>query len=167
MQEAELVWTEVKYTKQDFIRAQQLHSAPRIRDWVVLLLIGIPTGLFALDDHRKSIWLLIPAGMILVGAVMRWIYTPWFASRNYNMQPLAHVVLSFAFDPDCLWSRSERGESKLLWKDFIRWRSNDTSVLLYMSPSMFLVIPARIGASGFPIAELKHALDNNVGPAVR
>jgi hypothetical protein len=159
----QLTWNEIKYSAQDFIDAQRLHCEPRIRDWIVIALITIPIGFFIANDPDNSIWGLFPIAVIALWAVIRWLYAPWMANRNYRMQPLAQIHQSFALHPDGLEIRNARGEGKYLWTDFIYWRANKSSVLLYISPMIYLVLPMRLGALGFPIEELKAHLTEKIG----
>jgi hypothetical protein len=75
-----------------------------------------------------------------------------------GVQPLKHDTGPCELGKDGLRLASARGESVLLWRDFIHWRANEKAVLLYTAPRLFLFIPTRLAASGFPIEALKAAL---------
>jgi hypothetical protein len=82
--------------------------------------------------------------------------------RDFERRPLAQIEHVYELRKDGLRLASARGESVLLWRDFIHWRANEKAVLLYAAPRLFLFIPTRLAASGFPIEALKAALAVNV-----
>jgi YcxB-like protein len=82
--------------------------------------------------------------------------------RDFKRRPLAQIEHVYELRKDGLWLASARGESVLRWRDFIHWRANEKAVLLYAAPRLFLFIPTRLAASGFPIEALKAALAVNV-----
>ncbi len=90
-----------------------------------------------------------------------WI-VPYRMRRDFERRPLAQIEHVCELTKDGLRLASARGESVLLWRDFIHWRANEKAVLLYMAPRLFLVIPTRLAASGFPIEALKAALAANL-----
>jgi hypothetical protein len=160
-------------TKDDFATAFQLHYVPTRSGWIVcalIILIGYTAFFFFLrsDGAPLSVQILLPLCVPIGGvlsAIFGWaIYMPWAGRRMHARQPLAHIPKSLALRAEGLHTQSERGESTMLWQDFIWWRANSKTTLLYLSPCMFILVPARLAALGFPIDDLKGALEREIGP---
>ncbi len=95
------------------------------------------------------------------------LFPPWYGRHIYARQPLAHLTSRIDLRPEGLHFQSPRGESTILWRDFISWRASSKAVLLYLSPPLFLHIPARVSALGFPIDDLKATLTREIGAPQR
>jgi len=167
---------EVQYTKEDFVVAYRLASSFTRRGWLFLilsiLLICIAAFFFfRYDGAPLRLQLLVPVyivfGYALYGLAARGLGVPWLGRRAYAGQPLAHLTRQIELRPDGLRFQSARGEITILWRDMIKWRANSKTTLLYMSPSLFLIIPARLAALGFPMDDLKTALMRELGAPVR
>jgi len=57
--------------------------------------------------------------------------------------------------------------STLLWQDFIKWRANGKLILAYLSPRLYVIFPARLAMTGFPMDHLKEKLTQEIGPPKR
>jgi hypothetical protein len=167
---------EYQYTKADYATAFQLHYTPTRFGWPIcalIVLIMCIAFFFVLRAESAPLWIqiLLPIGAALggiLGGVFAWaVGSPWTGRRIFAKQPLAHLAMSIALRTDGLHSRSARGESTLLWQDFISWRTNGKTTLLYASPHMFFIIPARFAALGFPTDDLKATLTREIGPPRR
>jgi hypothetical protein len=163
---------EFQATKDDFAAAYQLHFVLTRSGWlfcILLVSISCAAMLFFLHYANAPFWvqLLLPVSMMLGGALAgtaAWaVFAPWLGRRTYARQPLAQVSTRITLRPEGLRFQSARGESVLLWKDFISWRGNSKTTLLYLSPYSFLHIPARLGAQGFAADVLRAALEREIG----
>jgi hypothetical protein len=164
---------EFQTTKADFADAYRLHFVPTRSGWLFCaVFVSVGCGvMFALLRHDNApLWiqLLIPAGMalggVLAGATAWAVFAPWLGRRTYARQPLAQVATRVTLRPEGLRFQSARGDSTLLWKDFIHWRGNSRTTLLYLSPYSFVHIPTRLGAQGFAADGLRAALAREIGP---
>jgi hypothetical protein len=167
---------EYQYTKDDYATAFQLHFTPTRFGWSIcalIILIMFIALFFFLRAESASLWfqILLPVGAALggvLGGFIGWaVICPWNGRRTYAKQPLAHLAKSIALRTDGLHSQSARGESTFLWRDFISWRTNSKTTLLYLSPHLFIIIPARFAALGFPTDDLKATLTREMGPPRR
>lgn len=158
---------EFQYTKQDYIDAQRLHVTPtrRMWLWLVLYFMALVAVFLFTGGYSTSLsgLLWLSAVWALLCLILWFVYVPWSASRTYAKHPLAHLTMHIALRSEGLCCRSPRGENILLWQDFIRWRVNEKTILLYLSPRTFWVIPERLTTSGFPVKELKIALIRELG----
>ena len=163
---------EFQPTGEDFAAAYRLHFVP-IRSGALLcalIVSALCTAMFALFHYGNApLWvqLRVPACMALAGVLSgltAWaLFAPWLGRRVFSRQPLAHIAARITLRPEGLQFQSARGGSTLLWKDFISWRANSKTTLLYLSPSLFLHIPARLGAMGFAADGLRAALTREIG----
>lgn len=163
---------ELQATKDDFAAAYQLHFAMTRRGWLfcVVFIAVSCAGMFLLlrnDDAPLWVQLLLPVSMMLGGGLaglFAWaVFAPWIGRRTYARQPLAQVATRITLRPEGLRFQSARGDSTILWKDFISWRSNGKTTLLYLSPYSFLHIPTRLDALGFATDGLRTALVRQIG----
>ncbi len=163
-------WTEIQYTKEDFVAAYQLSAKPTRLGWLMLLLapiIGSTVAVFLNPSpgvvRWTVIWIATLSGVLIFLAINSAILIPWRIGRSHTRYPLAHLPHRFSLGQDSLSFQSARGESALQWKDFIRWRADRLTILLYQSPHVFIILPTRLAALGFPINDLKAALTRELG----
>lgn len=167
---------EYQYTKDDCAAAFQLHYTPTRFGWSICALIILAMCIaffFFLRAESAPLLaqIIVPIGAALggvLGGFFAWaVGSPWMGRRTYAKQPLAHLAKSITLRADGLHSQSARGEGILLWRDFISWRTNGKTTLLYISPHMFIIIPARFADLGFPTDDLKATLTREIGPPRR
>jgi hypothetical protein len=163
------VWaaTTFRYQAQDFVEAQQLHVWLRRKHMIALTIFFIAAAsvAFVLLGDRGAAAIVCAGGALggiaIAAAIYYWI-VPYRMRRDFEHRPLAQIEHVYELRKDGLRLASARGESVLLWRDFIQWRANENVVLLYTAPRLFLLIPRRLAASGFPIEALQAALAVNV-----
>ncbi len=165
---------ELQYIKDDFTIACWLDRMSTRGQWLSIMLylpVVSSTITILLAGDRSvanwfSFWLfylfIIPLSILAFLAV----FCPWYGKRVYNNYPLFHVTTRMMLRPEGLLFQSSRGESNFLWKDFIHWRANDKTILLYVSdisPHLFLHIPTRLTTLGFSINDLNATLHRELG----
>ncbi|HEY2528600.1 MAG TPA: YcxB family protein [Xanthobacteraceae bacterium] len=167
---------EFQYTKDDFSAAYQLGCSLTRRGLLFFILIILSMCIaasFTSFIQRTPLWfqLSLPAGMALGAALwvlaIRAFAWSWIGRRTYARYPLAWHSRKIELRAEGLRYQSPRGEVTMLWRDFIKWRASSKTTLLYTAPGVFVHIPARFAALGFPIDDLKAALTREVGPPVR
>ncbi|MBO0754818.1 MAG: YcxB family protein [Bradyrhizobiaceae bacterium] len=165
---------EFQCTKDDFAAAYHLgYSIPRRGLWYSILIILWIVAFFTSFINGTSLWyqLPLPAWVVLAAALCVLALRPfalrWIGRRTYARNPLAQLSRKIELRPEGLRYQSPRGDVTILWRDFIKWRANSKTTLLYTAPGMFVLIPARLAALGFPIDDLKAALTRELGPPVR
>jgi hypothetical protein len=171
MTDQDAALTELRYTRDDHVAGYQLHGVPTRRMWLVVALVFFAMGAIAYMLDGVPAALSVALGGIIGGIVFGlfgWaVYLPFVARRTFARQPLAQLRVRIGFRPEGIRSESERGASTILWKDFIQWRADRKVVLLYLSPRLFLIVPARLAALGFPIDRLRETLRREFGPPRR
>jgi hypothetical protein len=66
-------------------------------------------------------------GIAVAAAISYWI-VPYRMRRDFQRRPLAQIEHVYELRKDGLRLASARGESVLLWRDFIQWRANEKVV---------------------------------------
>jgi hypothetical protein len=158
--------TTFRYEAQDFVEAQQLHMWLLRKHMIGLAIsfIAAASAAFVLMEDLGAVAIVCLGGALggiaMAAAIYYWII-PYRMRRDFERRPLAQIEHVYELKKDGLRLASARGESVLLWRDFIQWRANEKVVLLYTAPRLFLLIPTRLAALGFPIEALKAALAVN------
>lgn len=162
-----------RYTAEDYVAAYKLSTAPLHRK--ILLLLLVATIIFIIFDYargigpaemfRDAIGPVIGVGSFL--ALLQYFFLPQSARRSYARQPIGQLEYRIALRPDGLETHSDRGHVFMRWEDFIRWRMNDKTTVIYLGPTLFQSYPSRLAELGFPIEELRASLAREVGPPAR
>jgi hypothetical protein len=161
--------TAFHYTPDDFVAAQRLHGLPTrgvVLRWVALAVAG-----FVLAFEMTESWSEAAQGFGIVFGVVAGAFvvyyllvTPLLARRQLARYPLAQLEQTMSLGKDGVTIKTPRGATELQWRDLQAWRANEKVVLLYPAPRLFYVVPKRIAADGFPIEDLRAALERT-GPA--
>ncbi|MCB1534457.1 MAG: YcxB family protein [Rhodoblastus sp.] len=152
-----------RYELQDFIQAYRLGARPSAKRAAslaaIIVLLFVAIVWYEPDwDARLAACGGGALGGLAVFLAHRYIYLPLHARRMFANYPLLRSEHTFAYEPEGLRNSTDRTNAFLLWRDFVGWRADDMSVLLYTSPRQFIVVPTRLARQGFPIKELKGAL---------
>jgi hypothetical protein len=163
----------LNYIPDDYAAAyQQFWLGPKWRrDTAIaagVLLVSSFLLLYLLLGEPISVSMNISAFGLLGGIVIALVgwrfWMPALGRRYFKVHPLAHITTSMSILPEGLRFKSSRGQTTVLWKDFIGWRADGKSTLLFPSPGVFYVIPTRLHSAEFPITDLHAALFREVGP---
>ena len=151
------------YELRDFLLAYRLSTRPTPKRAALMsIALLVLFGILFWDEPDWGARGAALAGGAFGGVVIflahRYVYLPLFTRRLFANYPLLRTEHTFAFESDGLRYSTERSKAFVLWRDFVAWRADDASVLLYSSPRQFVVVPTRLAAQGFPIEQLKCAL---------
>jgi hypothetical protein len=141
----------VQLSESDYFAAQRLHSKWSRRQWIVAaavvfppLCIGIAAwaGAFstALQTFGFFLVIWVVAGSIgvllgrLVGAPIKW-------RRAFAAHKLLQNPVTYSWDSDRFTAKSEYGNSSIPWSNFLKFRENEQTLLLYVSKMQFFCIP--------------------------
>jgi hypothetical protein len=163
---------EFQYVKADFIAAYQLHGAPTRTIWILLLMLALVLIGATFIHLREVSQTILAVAIILVGGALGMfavlsVYLPWLARRNFAKYPLSHLEHKLTLQSEGITLQSPRGINTLQWKDFLRWRTNGKTTLIYASPNIYIHFPARLAELGFPVDRLKVELLRGLGPPLR
>jgi YcxB-like protein len=171
----ETTTVELQYTKQDYVGAQKLHRRLSIRaKWVCgLVVISSAAVALILQAAPSPAWYhswapffaFVPIGSLIYYYCLIWFYARFVAAWTFKRHPILQLPKRLTFTAEGIRYESDRGASTLLWRDFIKWRSDGKLILAYLSPRLFVMFPARLATAGFPMARLKEKLTEQLGPA--
>jgi len=161
--------SEIVYLPEDHAAAQRLHARPsRVATFVAAAAAaGVLIGLYATDpEQRFGFWAFIwmPFAAVFGGWLVLRLIAPLQAQRRFASDKAAGRGLDITLESDGIRTRNERGENLIRWREIVRWRADARTVLVYLSPRLFLHFPTRLAAQGFPIEALRQALQKEVGP---
>lgn len=106
------------------------------------------------------LWL---AGIGYLGGWYGW-YLPWRARRSFREQKAAGSEFSVETSPEGITFASSYGSGTIPWDHILRWREGGRVFLLYISSTLFQVIPKRLFAGAEQEAEFRDLLRERVGP---
>lgn len=161
---------EFQYVKADFIAAYQLRAAPTRRRWMLLSILVLILAAAIFMYSREIGQTIVAIAFISVGGVLGalaevHVYVPWRARRDFAKSPLAHLEHKFTLLSEGITLQNARGSiSRLQWNDFLRWRTNKRTTIIFVSPTIFIHFPARLAELGFPVDRLKIELSRALGP---
>jgi hypothetical protein len=160
---------EFQYVKTDFIAAYQLRAASTRRRWILQLMsvLVLAAGIFmyAREISQTIVAVAVISVAGALGALAEfYIYFPWRARRDFAKSPLFHLEYKFTLLSEGITLQNARGISRLHWNDFLSWRTNKRTTLIFISPTTFIHFPARLAELGFPVDRLKVELSRALGP---
>src|ERR1700730_10071336 len=163
---------EFQYVEADFIAAYQLHAAATRTIWIWLLILALVLVAAAFIHLREVSQTILVVAIIFVRAALGmfavlYVYLPWLARPSFAKYPLSHLGQKLTLQSEGIILQSPRGINTLQWKDFIRWRTNGKTTLIYASPNIYIHFPARLAELGFPMDRLKVELLRGLGPPIR
>jgi hypothetical protein len=137
--EIQLRWT-------DYLSAQYLNMRPRPVLAVlgtILLLLVVYVAAYGLchPNHRR-------AGMIILAFLAYLVLTffvllPLKARRIFRQQRNLQVTTDHEFEEQGVTSTSQIGQSRLTWRDFLKWKESKRLIVLYTSDVMMIIFPRR------------------------
>lgn len=175
---AELTFT---LTEQQFCEAQRLHLSFQPR-WIkaVFVFVGI-AGLLILAaglHYQKSglklagfcyaLFLLLsfgPCARLAEKLVVRLVRPKLL--RAFRNSPSLHQHNHVELRDGQLHLQSDNGVGTLPWKHIIRWAEDKHSLLLYLQPRLFIIVPKEADPQSGFVNALHEQLLKHIGPARR
>ena len=86
-----------------------------------------------------------------------------FARRYYRQSKVMQEEVTLIFDEYGLHYISSSVDFKIAWGDIFKWRQNENSILIYLMPKLYFIIPRSLPSTHFDMALLIERLNTNVG----
>lgn len=168
-------------SEQQFCNAQRLHFSfrPRWVRWIFTLvgILGLPilgTGLFHRDVilsiagfiYSSILLLYIPAMARLVQRGIERLMRPRLL-RIFRRSPSLHQQSHVELRDGEMHLQSETGQGVLPWKHITQWAEDEDSVLLYLQPRLFIIVPKEADPQSRFVTALRAQLLDHIGPARR
>ena len=105
---------------------------------------------------------------VLGGAVTavvfgRLVLMPWVAKRNFQKYKAIQTPITLRLRDEGIHFSTSDGAGLVTWDKVLKWRKNHRYLLIYLMPRLYHIVPARVAESGFDLARLCGALEENVG----
>lgn len=157
--------TEFTLTQQEYVKANKLFSKPVAKDYVIFAIFFVAMAALALFGTKKIHQFIALGGIIgsIVGHVLvRHVHAPLAAKKQYQSYKAAQEPMSISISNTAISLKSQFGQANIEWSRIIKWRQNESLILIYQAPGVYHIIPKRIGAIA---NELSGLLAKNVGNA--
>jgi hypothetical protein len=160
--------TAFRISEADYVAAITLSNRPtqavgRLFGAAALLLLA--TAIVGPEGLRVPIWGGLLGGFICF-IVIRYVTTPYIARRHYQNYKVMHSEFQVELLSDGIQFNTEDAHSKITWEKMLRWRHNETYILIYLMPKLFYVLPKAVDSKGFDTASLITQLTKKVGQPV-
>lgn len=156
-----------KISELDYVNAMKLYA--RLTPRLILIYLAAALVLAALALFGGVI---VSAGAMggLVGGIIaivigRYIVMPIMARRHYRKYKAIQEEFTVELLEDGVSFSSPDAEGKITWGKMLKWRQNESYVLIYPMPRLFHIIPKSVAAQGFDLQALTDRLHQHVGKA--
>ncbi len=152
-------------TEKEYVKANKLFTKPskKIFYFYIISLV-ILIVLFLLSDTLKYKIIIIGAiaGGLIGNFIARHMYAPWQTKKQYKTYLAAQEPITINYSDKGLVFKGKIGESTIEWNRINKWRENTNFLLLYQAPSVYHIIPKRLGEITIKIQK---SLNLHVGKA--
>lgn len=156
-------------TAEDYAEGQFLHGLKRSYIIYACVMVVLACVIIVLlgDPATGFVWICVPIGLalaLLVGlktvpsAIVR------RTKKIFAQQKSLQLPRELTITDTHLYAKSERGEAKLPWEDFHKWKANEKIVLVYPSDVILHMFPRRWFASDADFQSFKDFLAQKIGP---
>lgn len=135
-----------------------------LRILVAILVLGLAVGAYgALTGGRLDRGWVWAVFAIVYFAFLYYVLLPWRIRRIFKQQKSLHDRFILDLGEDELRIDSPRGNFRMKWSDFHKWKMNDKLILLYHSDAVFQMIPARVFSTEQERGSFAQHLERHLG----
>jgi YcxB-like protein len=128
----------------DYLDAQRLHGE-RVRRWYFYICAAVITAGIAFTAfglRRPGVTLVFVAIIGLVVEYLIWtFYLPRKIRHLHRQQKDFALPFTYWWDAEFIESKSDNGQSKRRWRNYAKFKENETMFLLYHADNMFEALP--------------------------
>ncbi len=103
--------------------------------------------------------------VIAISFMFRFLFLPILFKKQYKNYTAIRKATLLSISDIGYNYKSSSGESNIKWCDLVRWKENDSSILIYFAPNLCHIVPKRLERDGFDIPYLCLLLKSNIGNA--
>jgi hypothetical protein len=157
---------EYTISEDDYVKAQLLAARRGRRRWFTIgggMVAGFALAMYGPPAMRDLSLMLVSLaiGFAVVIVITR-VGIPYYVRRHYRQYKLLHAPFTLHLRDSGLHFVSPETSLVLDWDKIVKWQENDDFVLVYSAPRLFYIIPKRIQAEGFDVAQLTGQLTSHV-----
>ena len=146
----------------EVIKAMQLHSRGSLNTMALLITVAAALLFLGLFTELGVIGLAGAIGGVCGYFSVLIIFVPLRAKRAYAENRALRTKIVVDLTESEVTFHTLSGESKLQWQDILNWKKGGGMYLLYLTKSIFLMVPSRaVGEEG----KFKEFLERFIGPA--
>lgn len=149
-----------KLSETEVVKAMQLHGRGSNMTLTVLVMIGVALSLVALLTKYKALGVVAVSGGVIGYLSVQYILAPIRAKKQYRQSRALRNEITMSLAAHGIDFTSESGESRLKWSDIHRWKFGSGVYLLYITSSMFHIVPEKAISNK---NEFNDLLNANVG----
>ena len=166
----------IRYTPDDLANAARLCNWLNIFSRKVFFIFSIVAilGTVAVAAMTSASWLLIvsiiPAYLVLAYLVVlaiHFVYVPWYARSAFKQQKTLHVQADLSWSENGFAISTEDANSLIPWNKYLKWAENDRTILLFLAPTLYHVIPKRALSSPGEIDDFRQILMSSELPSAK
>ncbi|MBU1776611.1 MAG: YcxB family protein [Gammaproteobacteria bacterium] len=157
-----------RISEQDYVNAMKLFAKLTPRLMMIYLVSALALAALALFGG-----VIASAGAIggLTGGIIailigRYIVMPIMARRHYRKYKAIQEEFAIELLEYGVRLSSPDAEGKITWGKMLKWRQNESYVLIYPMPRLFHIIPKSVATQGFDLQALTDELQRHVGKPV-
>lgn len=157
-------------TEAQYIAAQRLHISIQSRGqkllrWLTQLL---GAGLVVGGLYEGTYWLALGGLIALLSPWLNWTFTTLpRLMQTYRNSPSLQQENHLSLQDDQLFTRSADAGGVLPWNHIISWAEDERSLLLYLQPQLFIIVPKEADVQSVFIAQLREQLQRHERPKIK
>jgi hypothetical protein len=157
--------TTFRISEADYVAAMKLYGRTTRRFNIVFWsVIAILHLVLFLTPGKIMLTLLMMwfCGLVFFLA-MQFVITPYIARRHYRNYKSMHEEFQIELLPEGVYLTGDDFSNKVLWNKMLKWRCDDSYILIFIMPRLFYMVPQSLAAQGFDTAALMDGLTKHVG----
>jgi hypothetical protein len=154
-----------RISEDDYVNGSMLAIRPTLRLLIIWLAAVLTLLALSMFYSQAVIAGVIGglAGGLSVFLIWRYLVLPIQTRRNYRKYKAIHGEITVELLEEGLRFTSPDADGKLIWPNILKWRQNDSYILVYPMPRLCHILPKSVASSGFDVSLLVNQLTRHVG----
>jgi hypothetical protein len=157
-----------RISKDDYVNAAKLAGKLTSRQaliYFVALILLLSLAAFGPAGIRAAAFNAAIGGLC-VGSLTKYVVTSVISRRHYRKYKAIHDEFEVELLQDGIRMVSPNGSGKVVWGTILKWRQNESYILIYPMPMIYYLVPKSLESKGVNIALLIEKLTRHVGKAI-
>lgn len=153
-----------KLNESETVEAMQLHGKGRKGTRILLGLTGTILLLLGIFGHYKLAPMLMFIGGLIGYLLVQLVIIPLKSKKLFRGYNALRQEITVSVTDQGISFSSESGDSRIKWGDIVKWKHNENVCLIYVTSTMFHMIPLRAFDNAGEQQNLFTLLEKNLGP---
>lgn len=158
---------EVTYTisERDYVRVSNLCSklTPKVMGMFIIVVSALALAAFFQLSQGNVVSMSGLVGGLAFLVFFRLVINPIMGKRSYRKYKSIQNPITINLEDEGVRFTNADSNGIIKWENILKWRQNDSYILIYSMPRLYHVVPKTIEDSGFDLLSLIEKLRNNVG----